>query len=136
MNYMKQVTEMLGVEFEEEFRIKDTSTGNILKDVYRITTQRLERMVSKEWNMYNGILDNVLSGRYEVVKTPYEPKVGGRCWTYSDEDFEIGIVIFYKTPSMLAMMKSGMLFRTENEAIATRPRIYEELTGKKWGDKP
>ena len=83
MNYMEQVAHMLGVELEEEFKLKDgifktaqDDTAKISKDeIFKITKDGMYGMFnyseySCDWNPAHWLLSGILRGRYEIVKKP------------------------------------------------------------------
>ena len=82
-NYMEQVAHMLGVELEEEFKLKDgifkfaqDDTAKISKDeIFKITKDGIYGMFkyneySCDWNPAYHLLTGILLGRYEIVKKP------------------------------------------------------------------
>ena len=83
MNYMEQVAQMLGVELEEEFKLKDgipkttqDDTAKIGKDeIFKITKDGIYGMFkyseySCDWNPAYHLLTGILLGRYEIIKEP------------------------------------------------------------------
>ena len=133
-NLMSKVSKLLGVELGEKFTVKGiddrddwitaylTKDGLMLQNVY----------------MYNGdahkYLARLITGKLEHKKLPWKPKVGDkyyalslmlsmkprieRCdWIDSTEDY--------------ALLKLGIIYKTEEEAMAHMKADYEELTGRK-----
>lgn len=66
MNYMKDVTQLLGVEIGEEFKIEGHS-GNVK---YRLTEENLEYLSCGHWFSISSTLNNLLNGQYKVAKIP------------------------------------------------------------------
>lgn len=69
MNYMKEVAQMLGVELEENFRLKEGD------GLFKISENGLYRKIPNEniWGCTNyeaTILMDILNGRYTVTKKP------------------------------------------------------------------
>lgn len=66
MNYMKQVAEMLGVELDEEFGIKNACCS------YRITRKNLEYYdeLNQCWAGCSSRLVDILNGSYKIIKLP------------------------------------------------------------------
>lgn len=134
MNLIPKICELLGVEIWEKFRIKDES--GVDEDFHRFTDCRLEYydQAMCEWQESMRILE-LIEGRAEVVKKPFEPKFGEKYWLVRfADDFE-------PTPDDLSWNGDtidylnkycGNCFRTEKEAEAHKYEIYEKLTGKKW----
>ena len=70
----------------------------------------------------------------EIKKPPFVPKKNDIYWTVASKTFKAIRETWNDNAIDYARLKCGMVFRNENDAIAARPRIYEDLTGKKWGD--
>ena len=70
-NYMKQVAEMLGVELNEEFKLR-RKDGEIGKRKYKFTTElglQYYNKSYKQW-LYSVRLVEILFGDCEIVKIP------------------------------------------------------------------
>ena len=70
-NYMKQVAEMLGVELNEEFKLR-YKDGEIGKVKYKITTKlglQYYNKLYKQWISSVGLVE-ILSGDCTIVKIP------------------------------------------------------------------
>lgn len=80
---MEQVAQMLGVELEEEFKLKDgipkttqDDTAKIGKDeIFKITKDGIYGMFkyseySCDWNPAYHLLTGILLGRYKIIKKP------------------------------------------------------------------
>lgn len=136
-NYMKQVAEMLGVELNEEFRVKELFRGGDSELQCRITEFGLQIFHDGgdvgAWVRNDAMLTRLILGdeSIELVKPPFVPKIGKEYWTFINDCWEIVRVRWRDCLSDFMRLKCGMVFRTEAEAIATKPLIYEELTGKK-----
>lgn len=75
MNYYKQIAEMLGIELNEEFRLKHKD-GRILRCKYKITGfSGLLFKGSDEW-IQIGYIDEIISGKLTIVKLPWKPEKG------------------------------------------------------------
>ena len=67
MNYMEQITQLLGVELYEEFNI------DVYKSIrYRFTEHGLEFFSEdlKEWRRNNLYIYKIFTGEYKIVKLP------------------------------------------------------------------
>lgn len=147
MNYMKQVAEMLGVELNEVFEVEDDFRGEMdKKKTCRLTDKGLQvhvRAIGCRGDITdNWVGDGMLLGgllcnkdRFTIVRKPWMPKDGDTYFSYFYRGFSVGVMVWNSAPGDFARHKSGMIFRNEEEAIDARPRIYEELTGKKWSDQ-
>lgn len=128
MNYMKQIAEMLGVELGEEFKIRDTTTGEIDGYMYRLSELGIEWNDARndEW-VTSYVLDLVLKGNYEIVKLPYKPKVDDKAFTYFvNFDDHIPYVVddaYYGYVSDILRAEYGLWYRTKAEAEADLPRV-------------
>lgn len=129
-NYMKKVAEMLGVELGEEFKVANKGTES--RYVYRLTESGCESLYEGTWDVAKMVLCSILHGDAEVRKLPYKPKKGDEYFSYYREDFDVGRGVWSDHPADYARLKCGMVFRTEEEAIEARSRIYRELIDKEW----
>ena len=88
MNLIPIIAKELGVEIGEEFRIKDES--GIDEDFHRFTDCGLVYydQAMCEWQESARIID-LIDGRAEVVKKPFEPKKGEKYWYVWWNDSEI-----------------------------------------------
>lgn len=131
-NKMKEVAKLLGVELEEEFKIKNSHGEYWVK----ITTDRglvmFDQWKNKWLEAVFNILNDILLGKFKIVKLPFEPKMDENYWTYTHDDFKVFQSYWLDSAIDYARKKCGMIFRTEEEAKRERQRVYEELTGKKW----
>ena len=135
MNLIPEIAKMLGVEIGEEFRIKDES--GIDEDFHRFTDCSLVYydQAMCEWQESMRILE-LIEGRAEVVKKPFEPKEGETYWNVAWSETEHVIVVcilqWISNDRCYADKYAGNCFRTEAEAEKHKYEIYEKLTGKKW----
>ena len=131
MNLIPKIAELLGVEFEEVFKFSEyagvkhkfTETGLFYEDI------------DGEWKLdsYTTFMD-LLLGRYEVFKLPFEPKNGDRYFRIfinSDGDINVCSDTWMDWTADYMCKCCGNCFRTEAEAQAQKQKIYEKLTGKK-----
>lgn len=136
-NITKQFAELLGVKLEEEFELTRVSDGKPLNKLYRITENEGLMVYSecvKNWMQCDGEKE-LLLGSYEIIKQPYKPRKGEKYWAL--DGFNKLTAGRYKWGDTLydyIRLKSGLVFRTETEAIEARPRVYRELTGKEWAE--
>ncbi len=139
MNYMKQVAEMLGVSMNEEFEVLDKYyDGRVEIFKCKITECGMYVGNEEDWIYNHEMLAKILAGdnSIEIKKPPFVPRVFDTYWTITNKTFHVKRETWDDHAIDYARMKCGMVFRTKNEAIDARPRIYEELTGKKWSDRP
>ena len=126
MNYYKQVTEMLGVELNEEFRLKHED-GTLLKCKYKITEcSGLLFKCNEEW-LKSGYIDEIICGDLTIAKLPWKPKEDEFYYYYSPY---CGITCqerWMNTSSDYCMWKIGNCFRTREEASKKGKEIMESI---------
>jgi hypothetical protein len=138
MNLIPMIAKELGVEVGEEFRIKDES--GIDEDFHRFTDCGLVYydQAMCEWQESARIID-LIDGRAEVVKKPFEPKDGERYWyvywNYTLEYPCVTDIAFEDSDMCYHHIYCGNCFRTKTEAEMRKYEIYEKLTGRKWEEK-
>lgn len=145
MSKMAEVAKLIDVELNEVFDVEDGFRGEMDKTIVcRLTEKGLQtysRVIScrgditEKWvddgSMLSGLLcDN---DRFTIVRKPWMPKDGDRYFTYYTEKFNTGCDYWMSSFADHTRLKCGAVFRTQAEAIAARPRVYKELTGKEWG---
>lgn len=79
MNHMKNIANMLNLEFGENFNI------NGCEGEYYLTEQGL---FDKEGSLRTGLLCGILSGVYTIIKKPWKPKYN-EMYYYVDKSGEI-----------------------------------------------
>lgn len=128
-NYMQDVARMLGVELEEEFRIKETLT----KSIYKITSSGLlGKYDGKDWKHENYALASLLIGVYHIIKLPWQPKEGDRFY-FPATDFQYSCPETWDNhPIDFALKEAGMAFKTKGECEAALPELRKKYLG---GDK-
>lgn len=137
MNLIQMIAKELGVDVGEEFRIKDES--GIDEDFHRFTDCGLVYydQAMCEWQESARIID-LIDGRAEVVKKPFEPKEGDRyfrIFIHSDGDINVCGDTWMDWTTDYMCKYCGNCFRTKAEAEVHKYEIYEKLTGKKWEEK-
>lgn len=116
MNYMKKVADLLGVEINEEFKVRSTKyTQNVNSEIFVFTKVGI---TTDDGITRNDILIDLLLGVFEIVKLPWKPK-NGEAYYYIDTDDKVTYETF--DPSVvydIALYKLGKLYRTREEAEA------------------
>lgn len=126
MNYMKDVAKILGVELEEEFKIKG------FEPIYKITDYGLViKADSNNWcEMSGDTFLQLIRGDYVIRKLPWQPKKGEKYYTpslYFDRAIRYCWDGF---PSDFALKEVGMIFKTEKECEAALPALRKKYLGK------
>lgn len=126
MNYYKQVTEMLGVELNEEFRLKHKD-GTILRFKYKITeSSGLLFKHNDDW-MQSGYIDKIICGDLTIVKLPWKPNDDEFYYYYSPCTGITHQERWMNTSSDYCMWKIGNCFRTREEAETKGKEIMETI---------
>ena len=119
MNYMKEIANTIfGVEFEELFQI-ETDTNEILHDKFYMTSDGLQvydNPVFKKNDLIK-IFENVCKGIYTVVKTPWRPFHGSRCYFVGSDGYIDNILFDTNDVQLLSLYKLGKLYKTKEEAL-------------------
>lgn len=125
MNYFKQIAEMLGVEFKEEFKIKRKGDVKAAKQKFCFTE---EGLITPNAD-HNCILDflNILEGKAEIVKLPWKPKVGERYWVCNPSQTTAQPSIWLPDTDDFCRWKAGNCFRTSGEAETKGKEIMEAI---------
>lgn len=129
MNYYNQIAEMLGVELNEEFKLKPSCLEKPWNSLYRFSTDGLENKYSDgAWvKCEKGAIDQILIGQTEVIKIPWKPKKGEAYWHYSKGWEQATFRNWEGTLDDLCTWKCGSCFRTEEEANAKGKEIMEQI---------
>lgn len=119
MNYFKQVAEMLGMELEEEFRLKNNHKNLISRTRYKITQEKglMCKQERREWEWASdALIVSIVNGTYSVVKLPWKPKVGRDYWYYNAQTENPYKKEWNGGYYDLLRWKAGNCFRTREEA--------------------
>ena len=116
MNYYKQIAEMLGVELEEEFSLKNKD-GAVLSKNYKISSiAGLLLKCDCKWNQ-SGYIDEIISGRLIIVKLPWKPKVWEQYFYCSTPSNPIAVSSTWTcSTDDYCKWKAGNCFKTKEEA--------------------
>lgn len=129
MNYYKQIAEMLGVELEEEFKLKPSCLEKPWNCIYRFSTDGLENKYSDGvWRKCEkGAIDNILIGQTEVIKIPWKPKDGDAYWKWATYIELAQFKHWNGSSTDFACWKLGNCFKTSEEAQSKGKEIIEQL---------
>lgn len=126
MNYMKQLTKMLGVELEEEFKVE------CFERKYKITDEGIfVNSDNDKWFEASFMLEELLIEGKKIIKLSYQPKTYESYYTYM-ADWSITNIVWLGNFDDLSNKKCGTVFRTEKDAFNARPEVYKKLTGREW----
>lgn len=131
MDLMSTIAERLGVEIGERFKLKSSDCE--YDEIYRLK-DGLE--VKGKYGFEESCkLKGLLTGVFEIIKLPFEPKNGDRyfrIFIHSDGDIDVCSDTWIDWTTDYMCKCCGNCFRTEAEAEKHKFEIYEKLTGKKW----
>lgn len=139
MNYMEQVAQMLGVELEEEFYLKNTTNGYYCASGKNKTTFKLSdsgmqmKFVHNndyEWCSIDAMLAEILTGSLEIVKKPCKPKNDEVFYTVNLKKQVVRDTFddFYNLDVMRCVL--GKYFQTKEEIT---PEVIEEVWKRCYG---
>lgn len=126
MNYMKDVAKILGVELEEEFKIKG------FEPIYKITNYGLViKTDSNNWcEMSGDTFLQLIRGDYVIRKLPWQPKKGDEYY-YPGEGFNnICRALWGNTVFGFAYKEAGLIFKTYEECEAALPELRKKYLGE------
>lgn len=128
MNYMKQVAEMLGVEIDEEFKLLYPS-GEISEFSFVITDNGIVRLDGNSLAC-SDIFRGILAGEYQIKKIPWKPAKNQEYYMPSIEDGYASFCGYTWSDNRKCENRynSGLVCRTEDEAIEKAEKILELLT--------
>lgn len=130
MNYMKQIADMLGVEFGEKFKLFDTCAKEELISVYWIDENGMwtecpddiTATVTCAWS-------DILTGFCEIVKLPWKPKDGDMRYYITPNGSLAGMAVDISHTRDLLLVHNGMMYKTTEEALA-----HKDETMRKWDE--
>lgn len=132
-NLISVIAKELGVEIEEEFRLKGVEGYKFFIDsrgytqCFSIGTGRFDGEYTADYD-----LQYLLKNPNDIIKLPFKPKYGDKYWSYVTPKFNIIGSIWTDNVRDFALLKCGCVFRTKAEAIAALPAKHKELTGREW----
>ena len=130
-NLMPEVAALLGVEIGEEFIIQNADRKeNVVLAMDGFHVIQPNDVLGPD---HGKLLSKVLQGLYEVVKLPWEPKVGDKYYAIASTNNKKPYISLYIWRGFVVdytLWKLEMIYRTEEEARAHMEEDYERLTGK------
>lgn len=129
VNHIDKVASFLNVVMGEEFKVKGRN------QTYKFTTAGLLETGHLLPVYDDFMLKELIRGSEVIEKLPFNPEGEQDYFTYSRSwDWKIKSYKWKGSSNDFMRKKCGMVFRTYEEAELARPKIYEDLTGKKWED--
>lgn len=133
MNLIPTIREALGLEENEEFKIKDRK-GLTVYNKCRFTHKGMQVNITGFWeNSKNEIVGMLVKGQCEVVKLPFKPKEGE---LYYYVNLNIGEVMgnyYYSDMNHhVLIVNSGNCYRTKEEAEKHVDEWMSKVYVKDW----
>lgn len=131
MNYYEEISKMLGVELDEEFKLSFTK-----KFVYKITLDGLMVRQLGEFKWCKSIpvtLTKLFKGEYSIVKLPWKPEMGKTYWHYSITSEQALWTKWCSDSLDLCRWKACNCFRTKEEADTKGKEVMEQIM-KEFGE--
>lgn len=126
-NLIPDIAKMLGVELNEEFKIKGREGV-----IYKFIVDGLivsDDDAEKVYTTANMPLIGLVRGDVEIVKLPWKPKKCDVYYTFGSfaQKWQVSRQIWTHHPFDLAVLDKGWVYRTEKEAQAALPAVAKEL---------
>ena len=116
-NYMNDVAKLLGVELNEEFKI-----GTFLNP-YKLTEQGLFFKDSKKWEYADATLSDLLTGKIEIVKSQWKPRINEVYYCPSNNFLFSVENEWFNTVEDKALFKCSLVFQTKEECEKALPEL-------------
>lgn len=129
-NLIPEIARMLGVELNEEFKIKgyDGLTYKFVNYGLKLSFQNDIGITAIPTNV---ALVNLLNGNDAIVKLPWKPKKGDVYYTFSfgglSEEWVVVKQQWDAHPYERALFDKGWVYRSEEEAQAALPKVAAEM---------
>lgn len=126
-NLIPEIARMLGVELNEEFKIKGREGV-----IYKFIVDGLivsDDDVEKVYTTANMPLIGLVRGDIEIVKLPWKPKKGDVYSTFGrlGDKWVVRSLWWGGFPEEYALLDKGWVYRSEEEAQAALPAVAKEL---------
>ena len=123
-NYMQDVAKLLGIELEEEFKLTGYSGTFVLTNKGMMWLAPDKRRSSEVF-----ALEDLLTGRNELVRVPWQPKEGDRYYFPVDGFTLTSCAIWCDSTLEYALKEAGMIFKTKEECEAALPELRKKYLG-------
>lgn len=126
-NLIPEIAQMLGVELNEEFKIKGREGV-----IYKFIVDGLivsDDDAEKVYTTANMPLIGLVRGDIEIVKLPWKPKKGDVYFTFGllGDKWVVRSLWWGGFPEEYALLSKGWMYRTEKEVQAALPAVAKEL---------
>lgn len=133
-NLVPEIAKMLGVALGEEFMIEgkpDYVLFRFEKNGVKVRNARREDVVLDRADA--AIVRDLILGRRELIKMPWQPKFGEEYWTFDKSNastcirWTVGCFYWENSPFDIGAFKNNWVFHTQEEAEKALPAIAEEM---------
>lgn len=126
-NLIPEIAQMLGVELNEEFKIKGREGA-----IYKFIVDGLlvsDDDAEKVYVTTHMPLVGLVRGDIEIVKLPWKPKKGEVCFSFEllCDKWVVRSLYWGSFPSAYALFEKGWVYRTRAEAEAALPAVAKEI---------
>lgn len=130
-NLIPQIAQMLGVELNEEFKIKGRKGA-----IYKFIVDELlvsDDDAEKAYIATHAPLVGLVKGDIEIVKLPWKPKKGDVYFTFvlmvvlMGDKWVVRSSRWGGLPNEYALLDKGWVYRTEAEAQDALPKVAAEM---------
>lgn len=126
-NLIPEIAKMLGVEIGEEFKIKGREGA-----IYKFIVDGLlvsDDDAEKVYTTAHMPLVGLVRGDIEIVKLPWKPKKGDVYFTFELLGGKWVVRSFWwgGFPNEYALLDTGWVYRTKEEAEAALPKVATEI---------
>lgn len=130
-NLIPEITQMLGVELGEEFKIK----GEDELMTYRFNSDGLQVTygdgIEIPYISTNLAFVALVMGKDEIVKLPWKPKLNEKYWTFDivgvGNTLRVVRYMWENDFNEITKLKVGWVYRTRKEAEAALPKVAAEM---------
>ena len=121
---MQDVANMLGVELEEEFHLKDSSV------FYKIVNKGLYYKFNTTWYpSSNDLFVKLIMGEVEIIKLPWQPDAGDEYYYPSFDLKRVSYSRWHNETFDFAYKEAGFIFKTYEECEASLATLREKYLG-------
>ena len=128
-NLIPEIARMLGVELNEEFKIKGREGA-----IYKFIVDGLLVSYDDAEKVYTAThvpLVGLVRGDIEIVKLPWKPKKDETFYTFgihaTENKWVVVSVKWWDNVKNLALYKIGWIYRSQAEAEAALPKVAKEM---------
>lgn len=129
-NLMPQIAQMLGVELNEEFKIKGAADWMLFHfEEHGLRVRNVDEKVELSDGVDSALFERLLGGYLEIIKLPWKPKMYEEYWTFGKlgKKWIVGTLSWKKLPYEILLFDKGWVYRTRAEAAAALPKVAKEM---------